>query len=645
MKKALKNKLKSFKLTTLGFTLVELLVVIIILGVIALITFPIINKSIKSSKEKALDQVINNIEDAAYKYSISNDIGYQPFYNKIELSTLISAGILKDNIINPVTDEQMQGCVLYKWVEEYKQYEFKYDEECDIAIKTIYDTVIEQFPYLKTNGNGCVTSTSNNYSYMGGCYIKDSGQSGKDIFYSMMNQADMDNETITQTFFDSAGNFIAENFENWAFTDGGLTEEILQQSGKDTAFEILFNMTADELFAQKGLTNFLWYSGFLWRIMGINADGTVRIITDENVTAIPWGEKDTAENWDDSYAKDWLNNYFYNRLKGKDIISKQIWCSEIATNNSSSRMECTNNLSSEIAKVGLITLDEYNLAGKTKSYFSDSQWQWTMTPSDSSSVWSIYSSGNLAAFNLSNYSVGLKPIINIVADAIITGGNGSIEQTWSNEAGPYILNEDKNTEVTGKLNEKATSGEYVMFAGKKYRVVDKDSNGNTKLILYDYYRENNLVFNMKYNDNNSNIFNVDSGIGKKLNTDVLEWLVKNSDTENRNKLVSNYTWYQNNFGMGYNYKISLEEKNALRSINATVGLIRIGEILSSQNGNPNMYWTMTPYIKDVPWVIGEFGYSTVSSSNIEASIRPVIVIKSNVDIISGTGTVSNPYKI
>ena len=115
-----------------GFTLVELLGVIIILGVIALITFPIINKSIKSSKEKALEQVINNIEDAAYEYSISNDIGYDTYYKSLSLDTLTSAGILKDNIINPVTDEQMQGCVLYKWVEEYKQYEFKYDEECNV---------------------------------------------------------------------------------------------------------------------------------------------------------------------------------------------------------------------------------------------------------------------------------------------------------------------------------------------------------------------------------------------------------------------------------------------------------------------------------------------------------------------------------
>ena len=412
-----------------AFTLVELLGVIIILGVIALIAFPIINKSIKSSKEKALEQVIDNIEKAAYEYSISNDIGYQTFYNKIELSTLTSAGILKDNIINPVTDEQMQGCVLYKWGEEYKQYEFKYDENC--SVKTIGEIVLEQFPYLATNGNGCVTPTSNNYSYMGGCYIKGNPNN-----------------------------------------------------------------------------NYIWYSGFLWRIMGINVDGTIRLINEEGLTEIPYHKN--SSDWDGSYAKDWLNNYFYSKLKGNSIIKKQIWCSESASDNSSVRTTCTNNLSTETAKVGLLTLDEYNLAGGRSSYLNIGQNQWTMTPYSDSVMFIITETGfaqNVTSIvSGSNGGVkGLKAVINIDLDSIITSGNGTLGVTWSSKAGPYILNEDKTVELTGKLNEKATGGEYVLFAGKKYRVVDKDSNGNTKLILDGYYEEDGSIFEMKYND--TRIFN------------------------------------------------------------------------------------------------------------------------------------------
>ena len=142
--------------------------------------------------------------------------------------------------------------------------------------------------------------------------------------------------------------------------------------------------------------NSLWYSGFLWRIMGINADGTVRLITDENVTAIPWGASDTAENWNGSYAKDWLNNYFYPRLRGNDVIVEQTWCSETTTSSSSARTTCESNLSTEKSKVGLMTLDEYNLAGGNSSYLNIGQVQRTMTPyTSSSSAWYVYYYGCL----------------------------------------------------------------------------------------------------------------------------------------------------------------------------------------------------------------------------------------------------------
>ena len=71
------------KLIKKGFTLVELIGVIIVLGVIALITYPIIDKSIKNSKEQALERIIDNIEEAAYSYSVKHDIGYPTKKNRI----------------------------------------------------------------------------------------------------------------------------------------------------------------------------------------------------------------------------------------------------------------------------------------------------------------------------------------------------------------------------------------------------------------------------------------------------------------------------------------------------------------------------------------------------------------------------------
>ena len=403
--------------------------------------------------------------------------------------------------------------------------------------------------------------------------------------------------------------------------------------------------------------NYIWYSGFLWRIMGINADGTIRMITEDNVTAIPWGASNTAQDWDGSHAKDWLNNYFYPRLKGNNIITEQVWCSETTTSSSSARTNCTTNLSTEAAKVGLLTLDEYNLAGGSSSYLNIKQWQWTMTPYSSSRAWSVRSRGDASSDSVSN-ARGLRAVINVNSDVTITGGNGTLGATWSSQTGPYILNEDKSVEVTGKLNEKATSGEYVLFVGRKYRVVDKDSNGNTKLILDSYYEETEgTVYTMSYGSNST--FSKDTGIGQKLNSDVLNWLTNNSESE-KAKLVSDYTWYQNNFASGQSYSVSLNEENPTRSIQATVGLIRVGEMLSGQSSsiltkgyttassysNANTYWTMTPYTSSSnAWYVNFDGLAYYDSVTLAYGLRAVIVVNSDVTITGGNGTWSNPYQI
>ena len=672
-----------------GFTLIELLAVIIILAIVALIATPIILDVVDDARISAGRSEANMILGGINNYCATEEIKAQmnSNYSKICTSSMDKDDVpTMVNLGNATIDKIVyNGSKLTELEITSNNHKFTLcpsgtfamdDEKCDeVAVITtgpIKDVVLSNFPYLETNGNGCVTSTDNNYSYMGGCYLKGSSQSGKDMFYSIMSQMEMDNDTITQTFFDSEGKFIEENFNDWFkefASQEGMTEDdinqMLQEAGVSTVFELLViettgnPMTSKELFAQKGLSNSLWYSGFLWRIMGINRDGTVRLITDENVTAIPWGADGTAQNWDDSYAKDWLNNYFYQRLKGNNIIKEQNWCSETTTSSSSARTTCTNNLSTETAKVGLLTLDEYNLAGGSSSYLNIGQYQWTMTPYNSSSAWGVDESGD-ASDSVVSDAHGLRAVINVNSGVTITGGNGTLGATWSSEAGPYVLNEDKNVEVTGKLNEKVTSGEYVLFAGRKYRVVDKDSNGNTKLILDGYYEEDGNIFEMVYNETSTNEFSVTTGIGQKLNGDVLNWLVQESDTTNRNKLVSNYTWYQNNFGFGQSYTISLNEENPTRSIQATLGLIRVGEMLSSQSSsiltkgytttssynNAYWYWTMTPYTSSSDaWYVSGNGNADGNDVSYPRGLRAVIVVNSDVTITGGNGTWSNPYHI
>ncbi len=168
MKKILKNNGKSLKLTTLGFTLVELLGILLILAVIALIAFPIVQNTIKNSQEKALERNIETIEEAAYRYSVENDIGYPSESDKkyLMLSDIQSKGFLDKQIINPVTDEVMNGCVWYYYDENYNQYVFEYDGVCEIP-PTLIELLLEQYNEDNTTGLIKDSSNPNLYYYKG----------------------------------------------------------------------------------------------------------------------------------------------------------------------------------------------------------------------------------------------------------------------------------------------------------------------------------------------------------------------------------------------------------------------------------------------------------------------------------------------
>ncbi|HIT12183.1 MAG TPA: hypothetical protein IAB58_05265, partial [Candidatus Pelethosoma merdigallinarum] len=106
-------------------------------------------------------------------------------------------------------------------------------------------------------------------------------------------------------------------------TLGSTTTDLLNNSGDGT-----YNYMDGTYSKGEQDSNYIWFDGFLWRIMGKNVDGSIRMITEENVTSIPWGASNTAQDYDNSYVNDWLNNYFYPKLEHKDLLVNQTWCSE-----------------------------------------------------------------------------------------------------------------------------------------------------------------------------------------------------------------------------------------------------------------------------------------------------------------------------
>lgn len=113
-----------------GFTLTEILGVIVILGLIALIVFPNVSKSIRNSKKKLYDQQVELIENNARRWGVehSNLLPSSGAYY-LELSELVSGGYVTQKEIKDPRDETiMNGCVIIGYDTEYSQYEYTYVE-------------------------------------------------------------------------------------------------------------------------------------------------------------------------------------------------------------------------------------------------------------------------------------------------------------------------------------------------------------------------------------------------------------------------------------------------------------------------------------------------------------------------------------
>ena len=92
-----------------GFTLAELLGVITILAVIAVIVFPLVNKTIKQNKEKLYNSQLEEIKSGAEKWAYAN-IEMLPVNDgetiTVTLFELKKGGFLTLDIRNPITGER-----------------------------------------------------------------------------------------------------------------------------------------------------------------------------------------------------------------------------------------------------------------------------------------------------------------------------------------------------------------------------------------------------------------------------------------------------------------------------------------------------------------------------------------------------------
>ena len=120
-----------------GFTLVEVLAVIVILGLLVVIISPVVNNLLGDSEDALYQEQVDVIVKASKKYAVEHS-ELLPEGNDstaIYINDLINNGVIdKDKVIDPKTKEEMNGCVVISYNNDFNQYEYNYRDNCTITI-------------------------------------------------------------------------------------------------------------------------------------------------------------------------------------------------------------------------------------------------------------------------------------------------------------------------------------------------------------------------------------------------------------------------------------------------------------------------------------------------------------------------------
>lgn len=398
-----------------------------------------------------------------------------------------------------------------------------------------------------------------------------------------------------------------------------LVETITLEKNITKVGDGLYEEDENYIFKGKEVNNYLEYSGYLFRIISVDSDKNIKLITEESLTNLAWGIDGSYEN---SYIKSWLNSdlehegIFYKSLNNPtNYLVDTSFCTETVNEDVK---ECKSNTTD---KSGLLSLVEYKQAGGSKSYLQTNNNWWLSNPS-SEGVWYVYSNGQIN--DVSNmgkdyYSYGVRPVITVKGNLTIMSGDGT-------KNNPYKI-ENESASVLKSKN----VGKYVEYSDLTWRIIEKNDN-YVRLALDGFIKENEEDKLMNFSVY-SNVYSATNDIGKYLNTTFYSIL--------DNTYMVDGIIYTNRYDstVDFNYTGIFAS-----NITAKVGMMQVGDLFMNDYNDYYLVSRTSTYVGTVYKVVENNGlYADLPTGT--AKIRPTIFLNIDTPIKSGDGSIKNPYVI
>lgn len=575
-----------------GFTLIELIAVVVIMGLIMLIVFPATSRLIRSNENKKFDNYYEAVQEELELYARTR---------RDEL------GGIKGT-----------GCVDDKKLSELKSYDYikGYTEDTTITCASPGDFSPDMLGALGIDMSK---------QYIG---IRiDNNKGNIKVQYSMICIKNADDPNTMSLKYKKLIE-KTQNCENYV--------PVVTNSLLNAIKSLPANNVGNISYVKDNPSNnYVWYSGKMWRIISYDTtERTIKLVSDDIVSIANYNNnKDGGGHFTNEYSSSniftWLKNVFLPTLRNpeKYLLDIEWNYSAVAANVSSPIVGGK----TVISKVGLLNNFDYN---KGSSFLGNGKNYWLLSTNGTDSAWYVNTSGTVTSSNVSEY-YGVRPVIMLKPNVTyINGGNG----TYNN---PYRLTGDIGANIGTNLNTRF-AGEYVSFNGTTFRISSVDAR-YTKLVALQTLNLDaskvNLIEHIKpeeYSIGDSSI--ILHFFDKKYsdNTYIGEYL-KMWTSAVTDKLV------EGDFCRRKMDKTIAQTAECPPDdiLNSKVAIPKVGDMFALDANKT--YWTLNNSTDDKLITVNNGIVVSDRAITEKASILPIVVINNTITIAGGNGTPNSPY--
>ena len=373
--------------------------------------------------------------------------------------------------------------------------------------------------------------------------------------------------------------------------------------------------------------NYVIYENRLFRVMRVNNDDTVKMISEGFATSFMWGD---TSNYENSNMQNWLNKndnehsgVYYNTLSNveKSLVKtayeesilkdgKIISLEELEEENSEEKEE-----KKKKDYITLLTVKDYTLANGKSSYLNNGKIFYLLGLNEDKENLYVEEDGSIQSTD-STSGYGVRPVITLKKNTEVASGTGTKED-------PYIINSKSKSYVDS----------YVKLGDDTWKVSGIEGD-NLRLYLNGYINAGGEV-TRSYSSYNS-IYNINdrTNVGNYLNYSYLGSLPYQGSLVDCN-------FYTGEISDDTSYNFTNIYSN---TVTAKVGLLNIFDYVGNNELSDYFHINKTSEV-------GSMEYNTYSNGLLEeADVRdvkhivPVVCINKN-SIKSGEGSLDNPYKM